>query len=288
MGSGQPVRRRSLRTKDVVLSSVAVVLFLVMVFPVYWMINSSFLPGNKITSVTPTIFPGRDFTLRNYGTIFANAQQPFTPALMQSLKVTFFALVLALVLAFLASIAVGRYLFRGRKSFIIAILVIQMIPAEAMMWTYFRMIDSWKMLNNILGLGLIYLATVLPFTVWTLRGFVIAVPPELEEAAMVDGLSRSGAFWRITFPLLAPGLISTGIFAFIQAWNEFTLALIIMQRPEAMTLPVWLRTFLQATRATDWGALMAGSTLIAIPVLIFFLIVQSRMTGGLVAGAVKG
>ena len=280
--------RRGL-VKNVVFPALAVLFFAIMSFPVYWMINSSFLPNGKIRNDVPTFFPAEDFTWRNYTTaIFDEPQAPFLPALQQSLKVTFLTLIVVLIVAFLASVAVGRYVFRGRKAFIVAILVIQMIPGEAMMLTYSRIMDSWGMLNSVFGLGMIYIASVLPFTIWTLRGFVTAVPVELEEAAMVDGLSRSGAFWRITFPLLAPGLISTGIFAFIQAWNEFTMALVIMLRPETMTLPVWLRTFQQATRATDWGALMAGSTLIAIPVLIFFLIVQGRMTGGLVSGAVKG
>jgi N,N'-diacetylchitobiose transport system permease protein len=105
---------------------------------------------------------------------------------------------------------------------------------------------------------------------------------------MVDGCSRMGAFWRVTFPLLGPGLAATGVFAFIQAWNEFTYALVIMNRADQRTLPVWLRAFVQATNATDWAVIMAGSTLVAIPVVIFFLIVQGRMTSGLVAGAVKG
>lgn len=105
---------------------------------------------------------------------------------------------------------------------------------------------------------------------------------------MIDGCTRSGAFWRVTFPLLAPGLVATGVFAFIQAWNEFVFALVIMTRPESQTLPIWLRAFVQATKATDWSVVMAGSTLMAIPVVIFFLIVQGRMTSSMVSGAVKG
>jgi N,N'-diacetylchitobiose transport system permease protein len=220
--------------------------------------------------------------------MFDTTRAKFLPALDNSLKVTFLTLVVTLLFAFLASVALGRYRFRGRKAFIISILVVQMIPGEAMMLTYYRLVDGWHLLNTVVGLGLVYITSVLPFTIWTLRGFVAAVPKELEEAATIDGCSRSGAFWRITFPLLAPGLVSTGVFAFIQAWNEFVFALVIMSRPENMTLPVWLRTFQQATRATDWGGLMAGSTLVAIPVVIFFLFVQGRMTGGLVSGAVKG
>jgi len=105
---------------------------------------------------------------------------------------------------------------------------------------------------------------------------------------MIDGCTRTGAFWRVTFPLLAPGLVATGVFGFIQAWNEFLLALVVMSRPELATLPVWLRTFQQATQTTNWAAIMAGSTLMAIPVIGFFLLVQGRMSSGLVGGAVKG
>jgi N,N'-diacetylchitobiose transport system permease protein len=145
-----------------------------------------------------------------------------------------------------------------------------------------------QLTNTVLGLTALYIAAVLPFTIWTLRGFVAGLPVDLEEAAMVDGCTRVGAFFRITLPLLAPGLVATGVFGFIQAWNEFTLALVVMTNAQKRTLPVWLSTFTDVNRGTDWGAVMAGSTLIAIPVIVFFLIVQGRMTAGLTAGAVKG
>ena len=150
------------------------------------------------------------------------------------------------------------------------------------------MLDGWQLLNTIIGLTFVYIALVLPFTIWTLRGFVNGVPAELEEAAMIDGCSRTGAFWRVTFPLLAPGLVATGVFAFIQAWNEFVFALVIMTRPESETLPIWLRSFVQVTKATDWSVVMAASTLMAVPVIIFFLLVQRKMAGGQMSGAVKG
>jgi N,N'-diacetylchitobiose transport system permease protein len=129
---------------------------------------------------------------------------------------------------------------------------------------------------------------VLPFAIWTLRGFLNGVPAELEEAAMVDGCSRFGAFWRVTFPLLGPGLAATGVFGFVQAWNEFAFALVVMNKPDHQTLPVWLRAFVQVTKETDWAIIMAGSTLVSIPVLVFFLLVQGRMASGMVSGAVKG
>jgi N,N'-diacetylchitobiose transport system permease protein len=269
----------------VALHLAAVVVFLCSVFPVYWMVNTAFLPGSAVKSDTPHFWPD-EFTLRSFQAAWTDGG--FLPALWVSLAVTVLTVVAALLFAFLASIAVARYRFRSRKSFIIAILVIQMIPAEAMIISTFRVLDGWQLLNTIVGLSAVYIAMVLPFTIWTLRGFVNGVPADLEEAAMIDGCSRTQAFWRVTFPLLAPGLVSTGIFAFIQAWNEFVFALVIMTRPESQTLPIWLRSFVQATKATDWAVVMAGSTLMAIPVVVFFLIVQGRMTSGLVSGAVKG
>lgn len=276
------------RLNSVALGTVAVIVFVFSVFPVYWMINTSLQPNNQIRTVVPNFVPA-NFTLRNYETVlFDTTRSDFMPALGNSLMVTISTVVIALVFAFLASLAVTRFRFRSRKGFILAILIIQMIPAEAMIVSTYRVLDSWSLLNTIAGLTLVYVATVLPFTIWTLRGFVNGIPIELEEAAMIDGCSRTGAFWKITFPLLAPGLVATGVFGFIQAWNEFLLALVVNSRPEMMTLPVWLRTFQVATGTTNWAAIMAGSTLMAIPVVIFFLVVQGRMTGGLVSGAVKG
>ena len=267
---------------------VATLLAAAFAFPVYWMVNSSLLPTNLISGPDLHLWPDQ-LTWRNYDTaMFGQERSPFVPALGNSLQVTFLVLVASMVLAFFASLALTRFRFPGRKAFVLSVLVIQMVPGEAMMISVFQLVDSWQLLNTVLALGLVYLAGVLPFTIWTLRGFVNGVPVELEEAAMIDGCSRPRAFWKVTFPLLAPGLVSTGVFAFLQAWNEFMMALIIMTRPESMTLPVWLRTFQQATKATDWGALMAGSVLVAIPVVVFFLVVQGRMTGGLVSGAVKG
>jgi len=291
VGAGAPRRRaRSARMRlgSAVAGIAAVVVFLCSAFPVYWMVNTSFQPNSQVRGTELHFWPDNG-TLENYeAIIFDYGRAPFLPALLNSLQITLITVIVAVVFAFLAALAVTRFRFRSRAAFVVAILIVQMIPAEAMIISTFRLIDGWNLLNSIIGLSAVYIATVLPFTIWTLRGFVNGVPAELEEAAMIDGLSRSQAFWRITFPLLAPGLVATGVFGFIQAWNEFVFALVLNPRPEAMTLPVWLRTFLDPNGGTNWAHLMAGSTLVAIPVVIFFLIVQSRMTSGLVSGAVKG
>jgi len=267
------------------LGVVAVLLAVMWVFPIYWMINSAFLPLNKLQTPTPTFFPVEG-TLSNFRRVLDDPS--FWTAMRVSLAVVAIVLVAALVFAFLAALAVSRFRFRGRKSFILTILVVQMIPAEGLFISQYQMLDGWNLVNKVAGLALVYTAAILPFTIWMLRGFVAGVPIELEEAAMVDGLSRTGAFFRITFPLLAPGLVAAGVYGFLQAWNEYTLALVVMTDPAQRTLPLWLQGLVESNRATDWGVVMAGSAVIAIPVIVFFLFVQNKMTSGLVAGAVKG
>ena len=142
-------------------------------------------------------------------------------------------------------------------------------------------------MDKLTGVIVTYLTFVLPFTIWTLRGFMLGMPKDLEEAAMVDGTTRFGAFVRILLPLVGPGLVATSIFAFIQAWNEFIMAYVLLHDPEKQTLTVWLANF-TTSRGTDWGPLMAGATLTALPVVIFFVIVQRKIAFGLTAGAVRG
>ncbi|WP_315094902.1 carbohydrate ABC transporter permease [uncultured Cellulomonas sp.] len=267
------------------LGVLAVALSVLWVFPIYWMINSAFLPLNRLQTPTPTFFPVEG-TLSNFRRVIDDPS--FWTSMRVSLAVVAIVLVAALVFAFLAALAVSRFRFRGRKGFILTILIVQMIPAEGLFISQYQMLDGWNLVNKVAGLALVYTAAILPFTIWMLRGFVAGVPIELEEAGMVDGLSRTGAFFRITFPLLAPGLVAAGVFGFLQAWNEYTLALVVMTDPGQRTLPLWLQGLVESNRATDWGVVMAGSAVIAIPVIVFFLFVQNKMTSGLVAGAVKG
>jgi N,N'-diacetylchitobiose transport system permease protein len=270
-----PSRRRLRRrgsTARRLLGALAVLAALAWVFPVYWMINSAFLPTNRLRAPEPSFLPFGG-TLSNFRRVLTDPS--FYAAFKVSLAVTGLTLAAAIVFAFVAALAISRFRFRGRKSFIVTVLVVQMIPAE-------------DLVNSVLGLSIVYVAAVLPFTIWMLRGFVSGVPIELEEAAMMDGLSRTGAFFRITFPLLAPGLVASGVYGFLQAWNEYTLALVVMTDPAERTLPLWLQGLVEANRATDWGVVMAGAALITVPVIVFFLFVQRRMSSGLVAGAVKG
>jgi N,N'-diacetylchitobiose transport system permease protein len=264
---------------------VGVALFVVMVFPVFWMISTSFKPSDEINSQTPTWFSGHP-TLQH----FADAiHKPFFwDSVKNSVFIVLIAVGISMVLAFLAAVALAKYRFTGRKLFIVLMIGIQMLPGAGLIIPLYVVLARYHQVDTLTGVIVVYISAVLPFSVWTLRGFILGIPKELEEAAMVDGSTRLGAFARILLPLVAPGLVATSVFAFITSWNEYIFARILLNDQSKQTVTVWLSYFLGTSRNTDWGALMAASTLTAIPVVVFFLLVQRRIAFGLTAGAVKG
>ncbi|QNP57600.1 carbohydrate ABC transporter permease [Tessaracoccus defluvii] len=211
-----------------------------------------------------------------FGTFMAN-----------SLLVAAVTVVLSALLALLAAVAVARFRFSARTSILVMILIAQMVPLEALVIPLFLQARNLQMLNSLIGLSIVYLAFSIPFAVWMLRGFVAAVPVEVEEAAYVDGASWWRMFWSVLFPLVAPGLVATSVFSFITAWNEFIFALTFLQDDSKFTVAIGLQRFFGQNTA-DWGPIMAASTLITIPVIIFFVAVQRNLVSGLSAGAVKG
>jgi N,N'-diacetylchitobiose transport system permease protein len=262
----------------------ALMVFAISVFPVYWMVLTAFKPTREIQSETPTFLPS--LTFEHFAT--AVSANGFWSFWRNSLLVAISGVGLALIVALLAAFAVSRMRWKGRKSFILMVFVAQMTPWEALLIPMYVIARDTNMLDKLSMLTLIYFMITLPFTIVTLRGFIDAIPRELEEAALVDGASRLIAFRRIIFPLLAPGLLSTSLFGFITAWNEFAFAnLLIIKNQDDRTLPVWLSSF-SSTFGTDWGATMAASTLFMLPVLVIFLVLQGRVTSGITAGAVKG
>ncbi|GAA1176907.1 MULTISPECIES: carbohydrate ABC transporter permease [Nesterenkonia] len=267
------------------LNIVAGALALVWIFPIYWMVNVSLQPNAQMRLDGPTWLPF-SFTPDAYLGVLQDSS--FWTALQMSLQVSLLAVAVALCSATLAAVALSRFRFRSRTAIVVTVLIVQMIPAEALFISQFRMLSNWGLVNTALGLSLLYVGTVMPFIVWMLKGFVDGVPVDLEEAAMIDGCTKVGAFFRVTFPLLGPGLVATGVFGFLVSWNEFTLALVILSSGGRVTLPVWLQGFQEGMTGTDWAGVMAGSALIAVPVLILFCLVQRRMASGMVAGAVKG
>jgi N,N'-diacetylchitobiose transport system permease protein len=277
-------------TRNLGWNVVGLAVFAVMAFPVFWMISTAFKTDDQINSYAPTWFPLHP-TLSHFS---AAIHKPFFwQDVENTVIVVLVALAIAMVLAFLAAVALAKYRFTGLKVFIVLMIGVQMIPGIGLIIPLYVLLAHVPVLdislvNKLSGVIVVYVASVLAFCVWTLRGFLLGIPKELEEAAMVDGSTRLGAFVRILLPLVAPGLVATSVFAFITCWNEYIYARILLNDQSKQTVTVWLSYFTGTSRNTDWGGLMAASTLIAIPVVIFFLIVQRRISFGLTAGAVKG
>lgn len=251
-------------------------------FPVYFMLVSAF--SERATSGTGALLP-TSFTLENFRYVLVEGN--FLLYLRNSLTVAAITVAIACVLAMLAAVAVGRFRFRFRTAVLVMVLIVQMVPLEALVIPLFMQVRDLQMLNTVLGLAVAYVALSLPLAIWMMRGFVAAVPKEVEEAAYIDGASWPQMFWRVLFPLVAPGLVATAIFSFIVAWNEFVLAMTFMTQSENYTVAVGLRQFF-GQYANDWGHVMAASTIITIPVMVFFILVQRWLVAGLVQGAVKG
>ncbi|GAA0355432.1 carbohydrate ABC transporter permease [Microbispora corallina] len=270
------------------LNAAGVAVFLFAVFPVYWMVTTAFKPNDQIFTTAFIPFPSPP-SLDHVSRVFTKgvAGHSIWQYLLNSTFVAVSAVVIGAVFALLAATAVARFRFRFRTSFLILLLIVQMVPAEALLIPLFTMVKRLGLYDQLLGLIIINVGLTLPFSVWMLRTFVAAVPKELEEASWIDGASRFTTFWRVLFPLVAPGLVATSIFSFITTWNEFVYALTLIGDQGKYTMPVALQFFV-GQRSTDWGGIMAASTLMTIPVLAFFLLVQRRMVSGLVAGAVKG
>jgi N,N'-diacetylchitobiose transport system permease protein len=251
-------------------------------FPVYWMISTAFDPNARLrgSDVLPS-----GFTLEHFVTVFDEGH--FERYLLNSLLVGIATIVLSGLLALFAAVAVARFTFRFRTSVLVMVLIVQMVPLEALVIPLFLQMRDYELLNSLLGLSIVYIALSLPFAIWTLRGFVATVPKEVEEAAYIDGCSWPRMFWSVLLPLVAPGLVATSVFAFITAWNEFVFAYTFMKGHEKYTAAVGIFQFF-GEHTTAWGPVMAASTLVTLPVLIFFVLVQRRLASGLAAGAVKG
>lgn len=273
-------RRRPWLAVGKVIGMVALVSF--SLFPAYWMFSSAIDP--EAATRGARILPA-GITWENFASVLNDGG--FAQYLRNSVLVALGTVVISSIIALFAAVAVSRFTFRFRKGILVLVLMVQMVPLEALVIPLFLQMKTLGMLNSLLGLTIVYLAFSLPFAIWTLRGFVSAVPVELEEAAYLDGASWGRMFWRILVPLVAPGVVATSVFSFITAWNEFIFALTFMQQSSKYTVPVGLQKFF-GENTTDWGAVMAASTIITVPVLVFFLLVQRNLASGLTAGSVKG
>lgn len=257
--------------------------FVTVGFPLYWMLNTAFKPAKDAIDPNPSLLP-TGITLDNFRRALDIAD--FWGPVGRSLIVSLSVVVIGIVVGLLAALAISRFAFRGRKIVIVGILAVQMVPLVSMIIPVFLLLNDLDQYDKLSGLVITYLTFILPFTVWTLRGFIVNIPRELEEAAMVDGCSRTSAFIRVVFPLLAPGMVATSVYGFIQAWNEYLYALMLLSQ-EHQTATVWLGNF-TTKHGTEYAPMMAGSTMMAVPIVVLFLLVQRKMAAGLTAGAVKG
>jgi len=281
------VRRK--RARAITRNGVALLVALVTLFPIFWMLSTAFKPPTEIYSLTPHPLPAHP-TWANFANVINGSVigMPYWTFLRNSLVVTLSSVVVSSAVALLAAVAVARFRFRFRTTYLIMLLIVQMLPQQALVIALYLDYRAVNLLDSLVGLTLVYIAFSLPVTIWMLRNFVAAVPRELEEAAAIDGAGPFRVFFRVLLPLVAPGLVTTSVFAFIFAWNEFVFALTFIGTDTSkFTLPIYV-TYFFSKGSVDWGAIMAASVLFTLPVMIFFLIVQRRLRAGLLAGAVKG
>ncbi len=277
------------RSRKVLLNGAGIAVAVVTLFPIFWMVSTAYKPSTEIYSLTPHPLPSHP-TWVNFANVLNGSVigMPYWTFLRNSMVVTLSSVAVSSLIALLAAVSVARFRFRFRTTYLIMLLIVQMLPQQALVIALFLDFRPANLLDSLTGLVLVYIAFSLPVTIWMLRNFVAAVPRELEEAAAIDGAGPMRVFWRVLLPLVAPGLVTTSVFAFIFAWNEFVFATTFLGTDQGKyTLPVYV-TYFFGKGSADWGAIMAASVLFTLPVVIFFLIVQRRLRTGLLAGAVKG
>ncbi|MFE6176412.1 carbohydrate ABC transporter permease [Streptomyces sp. NPDC056464] len=265
------------------LALLAYLLFLA--FPFLWLLSTAVKPPRELGSLHPTWIP-KDPTLANFRQAFD--EQPLLHAALNSLIAALGAALIAVLLATpMAYVMARRHrtpLARAATGWVV---VSQAFPLVLVIIPLFLVLKNLGLINSMPGLIMVYVVWALPFALWMLVGYVRAVPPELEEAAAVDGAGRVRTLVSVTAPLLAPGIVATALFAFVTAWNEFFFALVLLKTPEKQTLPVVLTHFIGAEGVADLGPLAAAAFLATLPSLVVFAVLQRRITGGMLAGAVK-
>ena len=267
-----------------VVYSLLVLAVTVILFPVFWMASSSLKPAPELFARNLTMLP-IDWTLENYRNVWLGT--PFPTYFWNSFKVATISTVLTVLISMYAAYAIARIRFPGQYAYGLLLLVTQMFPHILLVIPLFLIIQRLGLFNTHTALIVAYTAFSLPFTIWLLRGFFEAIPQELEEAAAIDGASQLTTFHRVILPLAGPGLAAVTMFGFIRGWNEFLFALVFLQGRDLFTLPIGLASF-QEEYTFRWDLIMAGASIITLPILFFFLLMQRFIVQGLLGGAVKG
>jgi trehalose/maltose transport system permease protein len=267
------------------LYALAALVVVVAAYPFVYALSTSLKTGSALFSTT--LWPDAP-TLRNYVQLF-EGRQPFGRHLLNSVAVAAATVAVSLALAVTASYALARIRFRGKATLLVAILSVSMFPQVAVLSGLFELMRSLGLYNRALGLVLPYTIFTLPFTIWVLTTFMRALPQELEEAAIMDGCGPLRIIGQVFLPLLWPAMVSTGLLAFIGAWNEFLFALTLIADDAQRTVPVSIALIAGASAyEIPWGSIMAASVIVTVPLIALVLVFQRRIVAGLTAGAVKG
>ncbi|UQA97711.1 carbohydrate ABC transporter permease [Streptomyces halobius] len=281
MGRRATVKRTAGRTGQYV----ALLCYLAFLsFPFLWLLSTALKPPRELGSIHPAWIPEAP-TLENFRQAFA--QQPLLEAVGNSLLAAAVSAVTAIVLATPMAYVLARFRNRFSRVATAWVVISQAFPLVLVIIPLFLILKSLQLIDSRIGLIMVYVVWSLPFALWMLTGYVRAIPHELEEAAAVDGAGRTRTLVSVTTPLLAPGIVATALFSFITAWNEFFFALVLLKSPEKQTLPVVLTHFLGAEGVADLGPLAAAALLATLPSLLLFAVIQRRIAGGMLAGAVK-
>jgi len=277
-------RRGDSPFKRILIHVILIICCIIAIYPVTRIFSVSLRPGDRLLTTDLRIIP-EDATWDNYKRVIFSSN--FILWLWNSILITITTSIVGVILATSAGYAFSRFRFPGHRSGLLFILATQMIPASMLLLPLYIMLVRLKLINSYLGLIIAYSVTALPFTIWILKGYFDTVPPELEEAARVDGATHLGAFYKIIIPLSTPALAIAALFNFTTAWNEYLVARVIIQRAELYTWTLGLFEF-QGQFNTQWGLYNAASILISIPILILFLYSAKWLVSGLTLGAVKG
>jgi len=260
------------------------VLAIVVLFPFYWMIVTSFKNEDQMRSVVSMFWP-KPFAIENYQLLLAKTE--FAAWYGNSVFVAVSSTLLATAVGTIGAYALARLKFLGRGFMASATLITYLVPPSILFIPLYKQMQGLGMANSLAGLIAAYPSFTVPFVTWLLMGYFESIPEELEEAAMIDGATRFGAFYRIVLPLSAPGVLAAGLYAFTQAWNEFLYALVFITDGKLRTLPVGLASFITGD-VYGWGYLMSGAVLTTLPVIVAYIYLQKYMVEGLTAGSVKG
>jgi trehalose/maltose transport system permease protein len=282
--------RRSLRrlAKRTPFYLLIAAIFVFALFPFYWALRSAFTPNQDLFSTPVQYFP-LDPTLSHFRNVLESGD--FQHALVNSTIVAGSVTLLALAIGSLSAYALGRFQFRGRQATLYLMLSMTIFPQIAILGALYTQINRLGLYNSLGSLIFSYMIFTLPFTIWVLTSFMRALPTDLEEAAYIDGASPLQVFYRVMLPLIAPALVTTGLLAFIGAWNEFLYALSFTATPDKRTVPVAITQFTGETGSAfqvPWGQIMAATIIVTLPLIVATLVLQRRILAGLTAGAVKG